>query len=417
MRNSVVAGLLFAFVFGAVSLAAGEARAEKCPLVVIVLDRSGSMDTTVPGTSKSRWQVATEALTQLVQTKGDQLPFGLLTFTELNFASCTDFSAEAKISPATGTKQMILQQLMTLMPADGTNTGQAVDKAVEMINQQLTTDPSRTKGFIILVTDGAPACAPSGQSEPKFTVDRIAAAKAAGVDTFVVGMPGVVIDAMNMMSAAGGHPCSGCTSGGQAVSFYDASSPQALQQALDAITSSITMGEFGGGMCDDSCVTNGCDAGKICVNAACITDPCAGYRDTTNPKCAPGDYCWTDGTSGGCRPACSVACTADEFCSMDGTRCLPKNLCNQTCSVPGQICVDGKCKDDPCRFTVCPAGTMCATGYGTCSGTLSGGGGRGGRGKGGCEMNPTGAEGGALFGMLALLGLAFAFRARRTRAR
>jgi MYXO-CTERM domain-containing protein len=422
MRNTAVLGLgiLFASLFVSV-VGEKQAHAEKCPLVLIILDRSGSMTSDVPNSGgKDRWEVAIDAITRLVNLRGDQLPFGLLTFQE-GGSSCNDFSMEARISPANGTKMQIISNLGTLMPAGLTNTGHAVREGARMMSAALAADPSRPKGFIILITDGEPTCEEGSTDALTYTVQQIGLAHDNNIDTFVVGFEGRTATettnlsaALNMMAQAGGQPCTNCMLAGSPINWYNANSPQSLDAAIDAITNAIVSGEFGGGMCDDSCVTQGCDAGKICKDLKCVDDPCANLRST----CPADSYCWTDGTSGGCRPACAVACDPNtQYCSQDGSRCIDRQPCNMTCSVPGQVCFEGRCITDPCLWTQCPAGLTCASGAGTCSGNLTGGGGRGGRSRGGCDVSPSATDGGLGLAALGLLGLALALRSRRSRAR
>ena len=50
------------------------------PNVMIVLDRSGSMDGDVQNSNKSRWEVAKDAIFQLVDTFNSDIRFGLVTY-------------------------------------------------------------------------------------------------------------------------------------------------------------------------------------------------------------------------------------------------------------------------------------------------------------------------------------------------
>ena len=49
----------------------------QAPNLMIVLDRSGSMGKSVPGSGKSRWQVAAEALAQVFKKYDGKIDFGL----------------------------------------------------------------------------------------------------------------------------------------------------------------------------------------------------------------------------------------------------------------------------------------------------------------------------------------------------
>src|SRR6478735_9673551 len=129
------------------------AKAASCPFIQIVLDRSGSMSESVTGGEK--WDVAVAAIQKFVMQYGDRLPIGFVTF-QVSGLACTDFSQEALISPAHGTAPMILQKLAALMPSGSTNSGEGVDKGVELIKQSHMMDPGHPMGgYILLITDGA----------------------------------------------------------------------------------------------------------------------------------------------------------------------------------------------------------------------------------------------------------------------
>src|SRR5437879_13734645 len=64
--------------------AAGEARGGRCPNVMIVLDRSGSMVADPEGNLQpwgpSKWEISQDAVSQILSVYGDQVPFGLEMF-------------------------------------------------------------------------------------------------------------------------------------------------------------------------------------------------------------------------------------------------------------------------------------------------------------------------------------------------
>jgi uncharacterized protein YegL len=410
MRSSSFV-LLGAFV--AVLGSTRTASAAKCPLVQVVLDRSGSM-------LGAKWSAATSSLTDLVTKKGDRWPFGLLTFSD-----CGDFAGETSIAANNGTKQQILSALSTQTPSGSTNTAGGIDEAMRMIQLGLAADPGRmNKAFIILVTDGDPTCSGNGMNAMDYTIARIEAARQRGVKTFVIGMQGATAANLERMAVAGGAPCTTCTnSSGAPIKYYDATDPAKLAAELSKVTDAIEQGE-GAGACDDSCYSNGCPVNQVCVAGGCKDNPCAGYS-----LCPPDAYCYTDGTSAPvCRPACRTTCPADHYCDPTGN-CVPKPCPGPNCGCDavecpfpveilpsgGQQCIAGKCVDNACLFLTCPAGTTCDPFYNSCSGDLGGGGapdmggggsggGRGGR--GGCDLaggSPASSGGLLLVGAMALL--------------
>jgi MYXO-CTERM domain-containing protein len=420
------------------------ARAAKCPLVTIVLDRSGSMDIVDSGQILSRWDIAVGAITKLVNDYQNRLPLGFITYQ--SGASCDDFTQEALIDPKVNNGPMILSKLTSLMPSGGTNTGQGVRKGVNGIAMGLSAEPDRPGGYVILITDGEPFCPetcvrPGGlgtvTSDPAYTACEIEKGAAKMIKTFVVGFGTLPTNAqmnMNTFATAGGAPCMGAACNGK--QYFAADSPASLDAAIKAITETIA-GEFSGGQCDDSCYANGCpNAGEICVKGRCKADPCASLT-----TCAPGDYCYTDGTSPGtCISACDQVCPAGEVCTPSGKCqtdlcaggavtcptgevCKDGNCVQDACSEkgcdPGYICYQGACIDDPCRYVStngkpgCPDGHMCVNGTGACAATLTTGGGMGGMRKmGGCDFSSNGPSGAAFAGF-ALLLVAFLLRLRR----
>jgi hypothetical protein len=311
MRNTLWATLVL------IAISTGSAHAGRCPLVTVVLDQSGSMDVSIGGGStQTRWQVAIEAVKQLLAAN-QNLPWGLVTFGE--YLNCTDFTNFSVIAPATGGVKAVTMEVtqigMTSAGGGGTNTGEAVDKAGMLSSQVFAMEPDRPGQYLILITDGSPNCNPGDSSTAGFTTARIAAALQKGIKTFVVGFGGLTGTAatnMENMAAAGGVPCTDPACNGR--KWYAADSAATLQAALDAIAGQI-IGEFQGGLCDDSCYSNGCpNAGEICVKGVCKPDPCANH-----PPCAPGDYCYTDGTSPGtCVKSCSSPCATGEVCGTNG---------------------------------------------------------------------------------------------------
>ena len=405
------------------------ASAGRCPVVTIVLDRSGSMDSDPSGGSgtPSKLDIAKTALAKLMMKYGDQIPFGFADFTSTG-ASCND-GVEIVVKPNDGTKATITAAIAAVQAEGGTNTGPAIDAVAALPEMN---DSTRPASYILLVTDGEPNCPGTIGTEPDdpaYTVGAIKRAADKGIKTFVVGfgaLPTPDRDAMNMMAAAGGEPCTGPTCNGQ--QFYAAESDAGLNAAISSI-SNVILGEFGGA-CDDSCYAEGCpNAGEICVKGQCVADPCTGVQAT----CAPTDYCYTNGTTAGtCTPECPSMCPAGEACTLNGCQADPcaamtcpsssvcaagsciSTACSPACAM-NLACINGKCQDDPCRYIKCPAGAECTANVGTCvsSGSLDGGTGTHPRGKSaGCDYAPTSAGTGLAFVVLCFLLLAL----RRRRA-
>lgn len=414
------------------------AWAAKCPNLQIVLDRSGSMSSTLSG-GKTRWQVAVEAARKVLDKYDGKFPIGMSIFPG-GISSC----GSELVTPPVYKSRMKIQLAMDASGPNGsTPSGSAVRDAA-MIKE--LRDPDR-KQYILLITDGGPGCGGEPDSCTG-TVSEIkkALAQTPNIATFVVGFGGGLSTSeqqcLTEMAAAGGKPDM------TALKFYKADSAEDLNKALSSIIEIITGGgDVGtGGLCDDTCYSNGCPTpGDICVRGECRPSPCAGL------SCPAGSYCYTDGTSEGtcARPClkscptgsrcnmgtcisdpCSYACPAGLVCDASLRRCVKDPLCGEM-PVDEQCrgtssCRAGQCVDDPCRYIRCPANTRCVGWEGTCDAlptqpmeptepadhSVDVGQARG------CSSLP-GAAGGATSGLAALGGLilSVAGAARRRRSR
>lgn len=434
--------LLVAALLVAAPARAGAAR---CPNVMLVLDRSGSMaDPPDANGMTSKWELLQDAVHKVVGQYGDRVPFGLqmFTFSALGFPDDNTCYAQTRIDvePAHGTAARILQLIDAAMPDGGTNTGEAIRRA----NADAALRDSTRKNYIILITDGDPNCNSKDQClscNAGYTISQIAAAAANNIHTFVVGFDGqsgVSPANLNAMAKAGLEPQNmGNCGSRQQPCYYSASNAQAFNLAIDQIVNQVVSGgEFGGmAMCDDSCIANGCPEGQQCVTTdnnpepTCQPDPCA-----AGLVCEVGAFC----RGGACVPACLSACPAGKSCAngqctddpCKGTTCEAGLLCSPVSGqcVPdpckagcraGQLCdvLQGRCVDDPCRLVKCPDGTRCVRG-GNCeappSNVIPGGGGAV---RHGCDLGPGGGANGGrdlalLVGLLSLL-LPLSLRRRR----
>lgn len=376
-------------------------HAAPCPNLAIIVDRSGSMLDNVAGQPPmagelSRWQIAKNAITTLVTQYDGKLPIGISYFPRASSSCGTSGFA---VNPGYGTKQAILQSLdnpqvtpvtTALTPTCGAIDAVAADAAMK--------DASRGQ-YILLVTDGAPrcqntvgctcdACNSLGAVYAAIESVRLANMQSPSIHTFVVGFGGSLGTTekqnLNDMAKEGGE-----ANPDPSYDYYPAETEAALATQLDRIIRSITGGgDAGPGsvLCDDSCYTNGCPAGKVCVQAACQANPCDGKT------CGAGEYCYSDGSTATCVATCSTSCGAGSRCIRGecvadpcGTPCASGRKCDpatkqcqidQACSSvtckSAQSCQAGKCIDDPCLYTSCPQGFACVQFEGTCLPTSDG---------------------------------------------
>ncbi len=348
-------------VFAALLLASADARATRCPNILLVIDQSGSMgeDTSGGYGYPSKWLLMQQAVVGIVDKYGDQVPFGVELFKD-NGGTDQECYAATKIhvEPAHDSKDAIKNLILTAKPSGTTNTGDAIQRAaVDPVMQ----DPSRGQ-YIVLITDGDPNC---NSGEPTYSIQRIEAAakRSPTIHTFVIGFDGsggVNPKNLNNMAKAGLEPIPNCTGLSGSPCYYSASNAQKFSEAIDKVINQVVGGEFGSTMCDDSCYANGCPEGAVCVTDAktqkteCVPDPCKGAT------CNTGDFC----RDGQCVHACLAPCKSNEKC-VDG-KCLP-NACSGVVCELGKVCDPyGKCIDNPCAAKPCRVPTLCDLASGHC---------------------------------------------------
>ncbi len=371
-------------------LASGSASAAKCPNLGILLDRSGSMlyrlqdNNFATGTELSRWDIASGAVTALLNQYDGLLPIGLAVFPTDSVCTTGSFVVE----PAYSTKLDITSRLAGFKPPSidpDTPTCSAID-TLRAANAYK--DASRSQ-YILLVTDGDPYCRNTicgGGDLVTKTVAAITAAKnqTPSVHTFVVGfggnLPMTLKANLDRMAQAGGEP-----NPDAAYDYYPADSQQALLTQLQRIITTITGGGDVGSttLCDDTCYSLGCpNPGEICAGATCKPNPCSGV------SCPDGQYCYTDGSAasptcvapcvqscgagsrcvrGSCQPSpCATACGANARCDTTTGECQTDPSCSGVQCRGTRGCIAGKCVDDPCAYIRCPSGLECVPFEGTC---------------------------------------------------
>jgi hypothetical protein len=212
------------------------------PDVLIVQDKSLSMnddsnDKSCSGGcgAKSKWAQVSAAIENVVMATQATVNWGLKFFGNDSMCGVT---AGATVDVAPDNYSAIQTAFTGTSPSSYTPTEAAVDSAVAYM--KTLTDPNPK--YLLLATDGLPNCAPGAS---KATTDDSAGAesavtnaKAAGFDTFVVGIA-TTADAMatmtlNQMADNGGVPQTGA-----ATSYYAVSDTATLETALNSILSGI----------------------------------------------------------------------------------------------------------------------------------------------------------------------------------
>jgi hypothetical protein len=216
--------------------------------VVVVLDHSASMDSSASGDfampTPTKWDLV-EAELPMALASHPALLYGLLPFGNSG-TTCADFSKEPSVTPGPNQLTTLSSRITTVLQPDGfgTNTGEAIDAAVAMLEQYAAANPTRQKGRLLLVSDGSPNCSSLDNlgGIPTFTVGRLQAAETLGIKTYVVSV-GVLAaqDDTNFgsMAVAGGAACVGpsCTK-----SYYPGPTATALRSALSTVLGKVDTG-------------------------------------------------------------------------------------------------------------------------------------------------------------------------------
>lgn len=405
-RLACVVGWIVAFATLSTLSGRSQAWAGSCPNLAIVVDRSSSMLNTLAGTppmagEQSRWQIVRDAVGTLLNQYDGKLPLGISFFPRPGSTCGTSSFA---VAPAYGSKAAILAALdsaestpstMALTPTCGAIDSVAADPAMR--------DAARAQ-YVVLLTDGRPLCSSSagctcdacnslGAVNAAIASLRMAREQSPSIHTFVIGL-GASLDAsdkqsLNDMASEGGE-----ANPDASADYYAAESAAALGMQLDRIARTVTGAGAGSGAsvaCDDSCYSQGCPAGKICLQSVCSSNPCDGMN------CPDGQYCYSTGTTASCIAPCAQSCgsgsrcirgsCAEDPCGMpcsSGRKCDPGSkgcqsdpaCSNVTCKL-SQACQAGKCIDDPCLYLQCPQGLSCVPFEGTCAPSGDGSAGRG----------------------------------------
>ncbi|HEY1957379.1 MAG TPA: VWA domain-containing protein [Polyangiaceae bacterium] len=227
------------------------------PEVMFVLDRSGSMRSAFDG-PHSRWQVLRDALAATLPPVDGKMAVGALLFPSgSSNADCT-VAPQANLAPALGNVSALVSLMQANKPGGSTPTAAAIDVAAALLLDLRAASAARA---LVLATDGAPNCNPSldpktcdcptgnggsgnchGDAERCLddvrTVQRIAAAFAQGIPTYVVGIAdagdNTFSKALDAMAQAGGRPLVNAPT-----SYYPARSASDLDAALAAIRNQV----------------------------------------------------------------------------------------------------------------------------------------------------------------------------------
>jgi hypothetical protein len=193
------------------------------PDMLIVLDRSGSMNPDNNDDNTDRWGGSRTALIEVTEMFDDQVRFGLMTFPGVapgggdddDDNECAPGNLDVPIAINAGPT---IATTLQGMDADGrTPTAAALQAALPIVSVKAGPDEVAPAKYVLLVTDGDPNCSGGGRgggggggrddAARMQTVQAIEALTMAGVKTFVVGYQTAGTDfaqQLDTMAAAGG---------------------------------------------------------------------------------------------------------------------------------------------------------------------------------------------------------------------
>ena len=220
------------------------------PDILILLDRSGSMNEDLSGTmcdngcgANSKWSIATATLKSFLPTVEGIVNWGLKLFASPdNICNVTN---TAEIPPQVNNAAAINARLMTTDAASSTPTTAALMNAATYLKTLTDTNPK----FILLATDGVPSCGTSpcaagvnssgmpNQCDDANAIAMVKTVHDMGFPTFVLGIgtsqaPGD--GTLSQMAINGGYPRANGTP-----AYYPIDKAQDLQDAFQAITGMV----------------------------------------------------------------------------------------------------------------------------------------------------------------------------------
>lgn len=218
--------------------------------VLLVIDKSSSMDDQPSGFEVKKWEALKAALGPALRAAQDEMTFGLLLYpfgeqAEIPldcFEGCCEVPSEATavqvgIEPGSGSASRVMHALDATAPGGGTPTAAALAAALAYFTTGAGKD-LKGERFVLLATDGGPNCGsndtkcsadhctpnldgacPADQGnccdgegeyclDDAAVIEQLQALASAGVATFVIGIPGTesYAEYLNAFANAGGVP-------------------------------------------------------------------------------------------------------------------------------------------------------------------------------------------------------------------
>jgi hypothetical protein len=266
MRTTVVVVCLVVILALAARVADADADACAPSRLVVVLDRSSSMNGDAdPLGMITKWSAARGAIDQVAAAYGNAVELGLATFPYPDACG----PGQLDVAPSLGRRDAIATALATPPPAYGAYTplGETL--------LALAQDGAVTGGaaaHAVVITDGFQWCSPYDPEARGLPVDGVKTLADAGVTVFVVGFGGGVDEVtLDRMALVAGTSRAGCVAGSADPAtrcYYQADDAAALLAALmdiAAVTSAETCdgadNDCDGTVDEGACPTPVVDAG------------------------------------------------------------------------------------------------------------------------------------------------------------
>ncbi len=249
--------------------------------ILLVIDKSGSMDDTPEGFETNKWEALKTALEEALPDVAKEMNFGVVLYPyssdeqipldcsgDICCVAPTGSTINVPIEKGTESVPKILSALNDTGPGGGTPTADALLAAYEYYTQGAG---KQLKGdrYVLLATDGGPncnglntcegsTCTPNldGQCsidnccegmgnyclDDQSVIEQIEALKNEGISTFVIGIPGTeqYAEYLDQFALAGGVPNPSGDPDYYAVSAEDG--VQALAQTFKDITTHLVRG-------------------------------------------------------------------------------------------------------------------------------------------------------------------------------
>lgn len=192
------------------------------PNVLIVLDRSGSMSSTIGGMTK--WAIAVASVNTMLANYGTQVRFGLNLFEPPTSGSCAAGQVMVDVGPST------TSQIMSALSATGPGGTTPIGGTLAALATYQPLRDSQRENYVLLLTDGEESCGGNGTAAA--TALR---GQTPEVKTFVVGFgSGVDASELEAIAVAGG---TGPATGG--MHYYQADDAASLATVFEDIGAAV----------------------------------------------------------------------------------------------------------------------------------------------------------------------------------